>query len=147
MIFNAFQRDDDDAVFTVVRNVSGGARAIGDSVVWDTSASVDGVRVDVAAAGTLSLFRGVLVEALADSAYGKCQVHGYNSAANVKNSTQTDITPGVVLGLVAATDDFLGYAAAGTDNTSGFAYAAETYASASAGAVAEAATKVLIRAL
>jgi hypothetical protein len=147
MIFNSFQRDDDDAVFTVVRNVSGAARAIGDSVVWDISASVDGVRVTLAATNTLNLFRGVLVEALADSGYGKCQVHGYNSAGNVKNNTQTNIAAGDILAVTGNAEDFLSFSAAGTSVAAGFVYAAEAYASATATELAEASKKVLIRAL
>ena len=143
MIFNSFQREDDDAVFTVVRNVSGAARAIGDSVVWDISASVDGVRVTVPATATLSLFRGVLIEALADSAYGKCQVHGYNAAAYVSNSTNTAIAAGDIL-IPGNAVDGVKYSAA-SDGKSGFIFAAELFATATT--PAESLKKVLIRAL
>jgi len=143
MIFNAFQRDDDDAVFTIVRNVSGAARAVGDAVVWDISASVDGVRVTQPATATLSLFRGILVEALADSAYGKCQVHGYNASAYVTNSTNTAIAAGDIL-VPANAKDGLAYSAA-SDGKTGFVFAAEAFATATT--PAEALKKVLIRAL
>lgn len=141
MIFNAFQRDDDDAVFTVVRNVSGGARAIGDTVVWDISASVDGVRVTVPITATLSLFRGVLVEALADSGYGKCQVHGYNSAAAVQDTSVTIAAGNILIPVSGA--DALTFSTA-SDGLTGFVYAAEAVA---ADTSAEVLAGVLIRAL
>ncbi len=143
MIFNAFQRDDDDAVFTVVRNVSGAARAVGDNVVWDITASVDGVRVSVPATATLSLFRGVLVEALADSAYGKAQVHGYNAACAVSNDTSVAVAAGDIL-LPGDGDDFLLRSGAG-DGLTGFIYAAAAVATGTS--PAEATVPVLIRAL
>ena len=143
MIFNAFQRDDDDAVFTIVRNVSGAARSVGDNVVWDISASVDGVRVTANAANTLNLFRGVLVEALADSQYGKCQIHGYNTQAYITNATNQSIAAGDVLIGVAAKDG-LARSAAGTGIT-GFVYAAEAFVTSST--PAEVLKKVLIRAM
>ena len=143
MIFNSFQREDDDALFTVVRNVSGAARAIGDNVVWDISGSVDGVRVTANASNTLNLFRGILIEALADSAYGKAQIHGYNAAAYITNSTNASITAGDVLIGVAAKDG-LEYSAAGTGIT-GFVYAAAAFVTSST--PAEVLQKVLIRAV
>ena len=143
MIFNAFQREDDDAVFTIVRNVSSATRDIGDNVVWDISSSVDGVRVTANAANTLTLFRGVLVEQLTDSSYGKAQVHGYQANAYITNSTDQSITAGDVLIGVAAKDG-LAYSAAGT-GVSGFVFAAEAFITSST--PAEVLKKVLIRAL
>jgi len=148
MIFHAFQREDDDAVFTVVRNVSGAAYAAGDACVWDSGASADGVRVTVAAAATLSLFRGIVAEAIANSAYGKVQVHGYCAAAKVSNDITTAQTVGNILLPLAATNALGG--ASGSvagDGKSGFVYALETYATATAGAIAATTKKVLIRAL
>lgn len=142
MIFSAFQREDDDALFTVVRNVSGGALAAGDSVSWDT-ASPDGVRVTAPAANTLSLFRGVVAEAIADSQYGKVQVGGYNSYAKVTNTTNVAIAAGDVL--LTSTGKVLARAADGTGGVSGFVYAAEAVATATTPAAA--AKKVFIRAL
>jgi hypothetical protein len=143
MIFNSFQREDDDAVFTIVRNCSSAARSIGDNVVWDGGASVDGVRVTVNATNSIQLFRGVLTEALADSAYGKCQIHGYNAAAYITNTTNQSITAGDVLIGISAKDG-LAYSAAGTGVT-GFVYAAEAFVTSST--PAEVLKKVLIRAM
>jgi hypothetical protein len=143
MIFNAFQREDDDAVFTVARNVSGGTFALGEVAVWDISASVDGVRVSVPATATLSLFRGVAGEAVVDSAYGRFQVHGYNANALVTNTTNTAIAAGNILIPVDAVK-YLARTGA-SDGKSGFVYAAEAVATAATPAAA--AHKVLIRAL
>ncbi len=145
MIFHSFQREDDDAVFTVVRNVSGAAFAAGDACVWDIGSSVDGVRVTAAAAATLALFRGVVAEAIADSAYGKVQIHGYCASAQVSCDTSVSIAAGSVL-ICTADDTVLIYGAAGTGGLNGFVYAAEDFA-ANATTPAAASKKVLIRAL
>lgn len=139
MIFNAFQREDDDAVFTVVKNVSSEALAAGDAVVWDYS-SVDGVRVTHPGSATLSLFRGIVAEAIADDAYGKVQVHGYCTTARVTKAVT--ITAGDVLIPVAGVFYLVGTQT--RTGTEGFVFAAESRDSAQ---TAEADTKVLIRAL
>jgi hypothetical protein len=144
MIFNAFQRDDDDAVFTIVRNVSGATLNVGESCVWDVSASADGVRVSQAAATTLSLFRGIVVESIADSAYGKVQVHGFFTDASVINDTSVTHQAGTVLKAVASAD-YLEDAVETGVGTEGFVYALEAFATDTTPA---ASTKnVLIRAL
>lgn len=143
MIFSAFQREDDDAVFTVGRNVSGGSFSAGQSCAWDVSSSVDGVRVSVPATATLSLFRGVFAETVADSGYGKIQVGGYNSYASVLASTLTEIAPGDILKAVNGQKYLQRHGA--SDGVSGFVFAAETVAS--SGSPAAAAVKVLLRAL
>lgn len=147
MIFHAFQREDDDSVFTVVRNVAGSAFSAGQACVWDSSAP-DGVRVSVAATATLSLFRGICAEAIADSAYGKVQVHGYCAAASVMNDITTAQTVGNIL-LPVNTQKYLGgpSGSVASDGKSGFVYALEVYATATAGAVAATNKKVLVRAL
>jgi hypothetical protein len=138
MIFSAFQREDDDAVFTVAKNVSAGALVNGDVVVWDSSASADGVRVTLAAAATLSLFRGVCTEDIAVDQYGRFQVHGYNRATKVEGTAP--IAVGDILKPVAA-QKYLVFSAAGS-GVDGFVYALEAYAVA-----AVATKKTLIRAL
>lgn len=143
MIFNAFQREDDDAVFTVARNVAGSTFSAGQTAVWDTGASVDGVRVTVAATATLSAFRGLAGESVVDSAYGRFQLHGYNSVASVINHTVTAIAAGDILIPVDA-QKYLARSAA-SDGKSGFVYAAQAFATATTPAAA--ATKVLVRAL
>lgn len=138
MIFNAFQREDDDSVFTVAKNVSGGAYVVGDVAVWDISASVDGVRVTTPAAATLSLFRGVAGEPIADSGYGRFQIHGYNPATKCEGTA--DFVAGDAL-IPVAGQKYLVFGAAG-NGMNGLVYAAEAYTTA-----AVALKKTLIRAL
>lgn len=144
MIFNAFQREDDDAVFTIVRNVSSATLAVGEGCVWDSSASADGVRVTQAAATTLSLFRGIVAESLADSAYGKVQVHGFFTDASVISHITTPIAAGTVLAATAG-QDYLSYAVETGVGTEGFVYSLEAYATQTTPVAA--AKNVLIRAL
>jgi len=136
MIFNAFQREDDDAVFTVAKNVSGTTYSLGEVAVWDSGANADGVRVTQAAAATLGLFRGVCAETILDSGFGKFQVHGYNDDALVNGTA----TAGDVL-LATAAQKYLSGAAASLGNE-GFVYAAKDKAGAPT-----AASAVFIRAL
>ena len=144
MIFNAFQREDDDAVFTIVYNVSGATLAAGEACVWDSGASADGVRVTQATATTLSLFRGIVVESLTDSTYGKVQVHGFFTDASVINDTSVPHAAGTVLGCVASQDYLTDIVETGV-GTEGFVYALEAFATATTPAAA--AKNVLIRAL
>jgi len=147
MIFNGFQRDDDDSVFTIVRNVSGATRAAGTPMVWDVSASVDGVRVSTPATATLSVFRGILADSLNDSAYGRCQIHGYNTYAAVWNGVTT-MAPGDILKpAYNTTAQGLTWSAV-ADGTTGFVYIAQTVAYVTQTTLSTtAACKVLIRAL
>jgi hypothetical protein len=144
MIFHAFQREDDDAVFTIVRNISGAALVVGYVCAWSTS-TPDGVRVSSPAASGLSLFRGIAVEAIADSAYGKVQVHGYCSQALVSNDTTITYTAGTPL-VPVATAVYLDYAGNATtaDGVGGFVCLAEAVATA---ATTQVNKKVFIRAL
>jgi hypothetical protein len=126
MIFNAFQREEADNVFTVVKNVTGAALAAGEPVVWDVG-TPDGVRVTKASSTTTTLFRGIVTEtSIANSAYGKAIVHGYYASAKVTNSTQTAVVAGDVYAIVDAALYFE-RAAAGT-GTSGTVFAAEAVA-------------------
>jgi hypothetical protein len=144
MIFNAFQKEDDDALFTVVRNVSGGAFALGQSCVWDVT-SPDGVRVSVPATATLSLFKGVFADPVADSGYGKVQVGGYCSYGSVIQDTAggTNIAAGDILVPVNG-QKYLARSAA-SDGKSGFVYAGEAFVTATTPAAAS--KKIFLRAL
>ena len=147
MIFHSFQREDDDSVFTVVKNATASALAAGDAVVWDIG-TPDGVRVTAPIAATTSLFRGIVAEAIAASGYGKVQVHGYCAAAKVLNDITTAQTAGNIL-LIQTNANALGgpSGSVASDGKSGFVYALEAYATATAGAVATISKKVMIRAL
>ena len=112
--------------------------------MWDGS-SPDGVRVTKPATATLSLFVGLANADIADSSYGLFQVYGYKSQAYLTNDTSTAVAIGDILVPVNA-QWYLDYSAA-SDGKSGFVYAGQTYATATAGAVTAANKKVFIRAL
>jgi len=143
MQFQGVNREDAERVFQIVYNVAGATTDLGDSVVWDISASVDGLRVTQPATATLSLFVGVAIENIADSSYGRVQCYGYRTQALITNTTNQAIAAGDILIPVNAVD-YLARSAA-SDGKSGFVYAAEAFATATTPAAAL--KKVLIRAL
>lgn len=147
MIFHAFQREDDDSVFTVVRNISGATRAVGDAVAVAAGTLADGVRVSLPASGELDLFRGIVAESILDSAYGKAQVHGFCSYAKV---LVADSSVAVAQGLAlvpVATKTYLGLAGGiAVNDGSKFATALATVATGNT-SVAVASCKVFLRAL
>lgn len=146
MIFHAFQREDDDAVFTVVRNISGAAMSVGHTCAWSLT-SPDGVRVSTPPSTYgPALFRGIAVEAIANSAYGKVQVHGYCAAALCSNNTSVTYTAGSIVAPVGG-QVYLNYHADATyvaNVGGGFVVLAEAVAAAAATQVNKA---VFIRAL
>ena len=141
MIFSAFQREDDDSVFTVVKNISGATIVQGSAVAWSTS-SPDGVRASLPTA-SLGLLRGVAAEAIADGTWGKVQVEGFNSYALV--SYTVAITAGALLVPVATKGHFVPHSAVAV-GTEGLIYAADTLAGVTA-AAAPAKASVFIRCL
>lgn len=144
MIFHAFQREDDDAIFTVVYNVSGDAWVAGYPVQWDGGTSVNGVRCTKPTTGQLGLFRGVVAEAIANSGYGKVQVGGYCAAAYVIDATVT-LTTGQLL-LPTAGQYYFTRSTVAATGAEGFAYLVQEFA-ANSGTLAAATKKVLLRAL
>lgn len=143
MIWNAFQREESDNVFTMVRNVRGSTVSAGAVVVWDGGASVDGVRITTPATATLSLAVGLTAESIADSAYGKVLVHGYTSAGYVIGTTNVTLTAGDILVPVNG-QTYLAYST-GSDGKSGFFYSADAFASSTTPAITT--KKVMVRAL
>lgn len=134
MLLPAVVGDDQAEVgFTRVKNVSGGALAQGDTVVWDVTAP-DGVRVSKAATATLSLLVGILVAALANGAYGIAHSYGYNANAKVTNDTSVAVAAGDILIPVNA-QVYLARSAA-SDGKTGFVFAAEALATATTPAAA-----------
>lgn len=149
MIFNHFQREDADNVFSIVRNVAGAALSAGAAAVYDVGASVDGVRVTTPATADLGCLAGITAEAIADSAYGKVQKHGYKASAYVIASTDVAITAGSLLVPVNG-QTYLAYSTQNTAATIkaagvGLVYAAETITTMTTPAAAL--KKVLVRAL
>jgi hypothetical protein len=149
MIFSAFQKEDADNVFSIVRNVSGSTISAGAAVVWDVSTQVDGVRVTTPATATLGILAGITDESMANSAYGRVQKHGYKSQAYVLPDGSVTMTAG---SLIVASNGQT-YLAYNTQNTAatiksagvGLVFAAEDVAAATT--TVAVLKKVLIRAL
>lgn len=114
-------------------NVAGATITAGYPAVFDIS-TADGVRVSKPATATLSLVVGIAVESIADSAYGKFQLYGYRSQANITNDTSVAVAAGDILIPVNA-QWYLARSAA-SDGKSGFIYAAEAFATAATPAAA-----------
>lgn len=114
-------------------NVAGATITAGYPAVFDIS-TADGVRVSKPATATLSLVVGIAVEGIADSAYGKFQLYGYRSQANITNDTSVAVAAGDILIPVNA-QWYLARSAA-SDGKSGFIYAAEAFATATTPAAA-----------
>jgi hypothetical protein len=144
MLLQRVNRTDAEKVFTICQNVAGATITAGYAAVWDGS-SPDGVKVTKPATATLSLFVGLANSNIADSSYGLFQVYGYKSQAFLTNDTSTAVAIGDILVPVNAAW-YLDYSAA-SDGKTGFVYAGQTFATATAGAVAAANKKVFIRAL
>ena len=87
MLFKRISRTTAEAVFMVVRNVSGSTLTGGYSCVFDVGANVDGVRVTQASSTDLQAYAGVADSDIADDAYGLVQVFGYRSSVYVYSST------------------------------------------------------------
>jgi hypothetical protein len=116
-------------------------------VYWDIATSADGVRVTKAATDNLAVFRGIAVEAIADSAYGKVQVHGFCSAAAVYPTSTTAAVAGWPLTPIASQWYMTAGIAAGTGKADGFVYHAEANATVVTTLYAVANKKVLVRAM
>ena len=145
MLFKRINRTLAETIFMVVKNVSGSTMTAGYTCVFDTSASVDGVRVTRASATDLQAFAGVADQDIADTAYGRIQVWGYRASALITYSS-VSLVVGDVLGAYAGQWG-LSWLAAGTQGSSkGFAFACEAVASSSALAITTTA-KVFLRAL
>lgn len=133
MLFQRINRSDAERVFAVFYNVAGATITAGYPAVFDIS-TADGVRVSKPATATLSLVVGIAVESIADSAYGKFQLYGYRSQANITNDTSVAVAAGDILIPVNA-QWYLARSAA-SDGKSGFIYAAEAFATAATPAAA-----------
>lgn len=133
MLLQRINRSDAERVFAIFYNVAGATITAGYPAVFDIS-TADGVRVSKPASATLSLVVGIAVESIADSAYGKFQLYGYRSQANITNDTSVAVAAGDILIPVNA-QWYLARSAA-SDGKSGFVYAAEAFATAATPAAA-----------
>jgi hypothetical protein len=145
MRFQRINYNDAEKVFAVFYNVAGATITSGYPACWDTS-TADGIRVTKPATANLSLVVGLAAENIADSAYGKFQVYGYNSGGLVINATAQTLAAGDILVPVNA-QWYLNFSAA-SNGLSGFLIAGESYASVTQTTLsASAAKKVFIRCL
>jgi hypothetical protein len=87
MLFKRISRSQPEVAYVVVKNVSGGTITAGYSVVWDISATTDGVNVTQPATASLGCFAGVADSNIASNAYGLIQVYGYRASTYVYSST------------------------------------------------------------
>ena len=87
MLFKRISRSNPEVVYIVAQNVSGSTATAGYSVVFDTGASVNGVRVTQATTAALQAYAGVADADIANNDYGLIQVYGYRSSAYIYSST------------------------------------------------------------
>jgi len=92
MLFQRINRSDAEKVFIICQNVSGSTVTAGYAVVFDTGASVDGVRVTKASSTDCGAFAGIADEDIANNAYGKIQIYGYRSSIYIYSSTGSSVT-------------------------------------------------------
>lgn len=91
-LFKSINRDSADVIYIIGKNVSGSTMTAGYAVVFDTGASVDGVRVTKASSTDCGAFAGIVDADIANGGYGKIQVYGYRSSAYIYSSTGSSVT-------------------------------------------------------
>jgi hypothetical protein len=123
MLFKRISRSSAETVFIVVKNVSGGTLTAGYSCVFDTGASVDGVRVTQATTAALQAYAGVADNDIANNDYGLIQVYGYRSSIRIYSSTGSSVA-GDNLTVVNAQWGLTPAAGVGTSKAFGFLCAA-----------------------
>jgi hypothetical protein len=146
MLFKRIARTSPEQVFVVVKNVSGSTVTAGYSVVWDLSASVDGVRVTRANTATRNCFAGVADADIANGEYGLIQVYGYRSSAYITRSTVKVSAAGEALECVNS-DWGLMPAATVASPFCAYAFVCETVTSTTGTADSWVSAKIFIRAL
>jgi hypothetical protein len=119
MLFKRVSRTSPEVIYMVAQNVSGGTLTAGYSAVFDTGASVDGVRVTQATTAALNSFAGVADSDIANNAYGLLQVYGYRASAYIYSSTGSSVA-GDILGTVNAEWGLTPSASAGVAKAFGF---------------------------
>jgi len=144
MLFQRINRSDAEKVFIICQNVSGSTMTAGYSCVFDTGASVDGVRVTKASTDDLQAFAGVADADIANNAYGKIQIYGYRSSAYIYSSAG-DSPTGSNLSVVATEWGLTPATTLGTSKAFGFL--CEAVSSSAASSQYHLTAKVFIRAL
>lgn len=143
MLIQRINRDDAEKVFIIVKNVSGSTMTAGYACVFDTGASVDGVRVTKASSTDVQAFAGIIHENLANDSYGKCQIYGYRSSAYIYSSAGDSVT-GDNLTCVA---DWGMTPAASAGTAKAFGFLCEAVSSSAASSQYHLTAKVFIRAM
>lgn len=87
MLFKRVSRSAPEQIFIVVQNVCGSTMTAGYAVVFDVSASVDGVRVTKPETTDMQAFAGIVDADIASNGYGLVQVYGYRSSVYIYSST------------------------------------------------------------
>lgn len=143
MLIQRINRDDAEKVYIICKNVSGSTMTAGYSCVFDTGASVDGVRVTKASSTDLQAFAGVADADIASNAYGKIQIYGYRSSAYIYSSAGDSVTGD---GLSCVADwGLTPITAVGTNKAFGFL--CEAVSSSAASSQYHLTAKIFIRAL
>jgi hypothetical protein len=91
MLFQRINRTDAEKIFIICQNVSGSTVTAGYSVVFDTGASVNGVRVTKCETTDMQAFAGVADEDIANNGYGRIQVYGYRSSVYITSSAGSSV--------------------------------------------------------
>lgn len=143
MQFQRINRSDAEKVFIICQNVSGSTMTAGYSCVFDTGASVDGVRVTKASSTDLGAFAGVVDADIANNAYGKVQIYGYRASAYIYSSAGDSVT-GDGLSCVA---DWGLTPIASSGSSKAFGFLCEAVSSSAASSQYHLTAKVFIRAL
>jgi hypothetical protein len=143
MQFQRINRSDAEKVFIICQNVSGSTMTAGYSCVFDTGASVDGVRVTKASSTDVGAFAGVADADIANNAYGKVQIYGYRSSAYIYSSAGDSVT-GDGLSCVA---DWGLTPVASSGSAKAFGFLCEAVSSSAASSQYHLTAKVFIRAL
>lgn len=143
MLWIRINREKAETCFITCRNVAGATITAGYAVVLDITSSVNGNRVTKPATATLSLFMGLMSEDCVDSAYKLVQAYGYRASGFVTNDTSQAIAAGDIL-IPVNGQHYLARSAA-SDGKTGFAFAAEAFATATTPAAAQ--KKVFLRSL
>lgn len=138
-----------EQAFIVVENNEGAAFVKDQTVQWDLTSDVDGVKARDMDTGNLHSFIGIVDAAFADGEFGLVQVFGYRSTSIVFQ-TGTSQDTGALLTPVAAADYLSSVASTTASNAAvtfqpAYAVLGETIASSSASATISA--KVFLRAL
>lgn len=143
MLFQRINRSDAEKIFIICQNVSGSTMTAGYACVFDTGASVDGVRVTKASSTDLQAFAGVADADIASNAFGKIQIYGYRSSAYIYSSAG-DSNAGDSLSAVA---DWGMTPVTGAGTAKCFGFLCEAVSSSAASSQYHLTAKVFIRAL